>query len=215
MAPPPAAAGTAARCGLVGTCAAVAVVLQSLLVAEAGAARRTRDATNNMAPFEQVLPVLSGEQSFADAQLRLRSLRASGYRGRITIELHDTVHRGPPVELGLVDSGFDADGPTVLRGGREGAEGRASFDPGLRVMNWVKNGSVWHAVLPKGANSRQLWINGQRAERPLVHGHGRQGGDNKRGEKYYSVWRRLPDDAGEAAAAAAAAGDDVSMRSAE
>ena len=143
MAPPPAAAGTAARCGLVGTCAAVAVVLQSLLVAEAGAALRTRDATNNMAPFEQVLPVLSGEQSFADAQLRLRSLRASGYRGRITIELHDTVHRGPPVELGLVDSGFDADGPTVLRGGREGAEGRASFDPGLCVMNWVKNAAAF------------------------------------------------------------------------
>lgn len=58
----------------------------------------------------------------------------------------------------------------------------------IRVTGWKPhptNANALSAPLPKsitkGSALRQLWVNGLRAERPSVWGHGRQPGDNREG----------------------------------
>ena len=119
------------------------------------------------------------------ARDRIRSLRATkviAKHAKITVHLLPGTHHitDEPFTLGELDYGVswrsaDESNPAVI-----GAP--------IRVTGWGPHPKVkgaFAAPLPKeiakGSPLRQLWVNGLRADRPKVFGHGRQQGDNREG----------------------------------
>ena len=130
----------------------------------------------------------SALRSVRSAADRVHELRAQHPAADITVQLLPGVHH------------VGDDGPLVLSAKHSGRDGGwvtwRSADPAqpavlggpIRVTGWRadpnKPGALTAPLPPNistGTPLRQLWVNGERAERPLVHGHGRQGGDNKEG----------------------------------
>ena len=73
-----------------------------------------------------------------------------------------------PLVLGPEDSGNDR-APVVWRS----TGGPAVLDAGLHISGWHESPSdrgLWEAPLPQNAQSRQLWVNGQRATRARSKG---------------------------------------------
>jgi hypothetical protein len=118
---------------------------------------------------------------------RVRSLRREQPDADITVQLLPGVHHvgDGPLTLSKAHAGrsdswvtwrsADPSHPAVLGGP-------------IQITGWrqhpTKVGAFVASLPPnisEGTPLRQLWVNGERAERPLVHGHGRQGGDNKEG----------------------------------
>ena len=142
-------------------------------------------------------PRRGSDAAVGAAQSPLRSVRSAADRVRALRIQHPGADITVQMMPGLHHVG---DGPLSLsaeHGGREGGWVTwRSADPSqpavlggpIRVTGWrkhpTKSGALT-APLPsnisKGTPLRQLWVNGERAERPLVHGHGRQAGDNKQG----------------------------------
>lgn len=106
----------------------------------------------------------------------------------ITVQLLPGVHHvgDAPLILGPEDGGTD--GGTVTWRSLDGPSKPAIVGAPQRVTGWKPHPSVKGALsapLPKsiseGSALRQLWVNGLRAERPKIYGHGRQPGDNRNG----------------------------------
>ena len=119
------------------------------------------------------------------AKDRVRRLLKNQKAADVVVELSPGVHHV-------------GDGPLVL-GPMDGGDNRRwvtwrSADPAhpavvgapIKVTGWTAhptNLKALSAPLPanatKGTALRQFWVNGLRAERPVVYGHGRQPGDNR------------------------------------
>ena len=118
----------------------------------------------------------------------MRSLLASNPGRDVTVQLLPGTHHvggAGPLALGAADGGS---GSSWVTWRSADPAHPAVLGAPVRVTGWkahsTKKGAL-SAPLPanitKGTPLRQLWVNGRRAERPLIHGHGRQGGDNKEG----------------------------------
>jgi hypothetical protein len=134
----------------------------------------------------------------ASGRSPLRTVHAAAARVRklldtqpgidVTVQLLPGVHHvgDEPLTLGPRDGG--ADGATVVWRSFGGAAEPATLGAPIRVQGWKPHPTVKNALsapLPsnftKGSALRQFWVNGQRAERPKIYGHGRQPGDNRNG----------------------------------
>ena len=124
----------------------------------------------------------------AAASVRELLARSDAPGTDITVQLLPGVHHvgDTPLTLGPEDGGTgDA---TVTWRSFGGLENPATVGAPQRVTGWKTHPSVKGALMAplpknvsKGATLRQLWVNGLRAERPKVYGHGRQPGDNRNG----------------------------------
>eukprot|EP00040_Diaphanoeca_grandis_P024232 m.132960 g.132960 ORF g.132960 m.132960 type:complete len:661 (-) comp29643_c0_seq1:46-2028(-) len=96
-----------------------------------------------------------------EAQDSARQIIAGGHKGAVVVELCGGAHPSPKsLILGAADV---APKGTTWQGA---AEGKAYFDSGVVIKDWVAGpGGVWTAKLPMGTRSRQLWVDGERAER--------------------------------------------------
>jgi hypothetical protein len=122
------------------------------------------------------------------AARRVRQLLVEHTPGtNITVQLRPGVHHvgDGPLALTAADSGRSG-GMVMWR----------SLDPRLpavvgapiKVVGWKPHATIkgaMTALLPanvtKGSALRQLWVDGKRADRTRVYGHGRQQGDNRKG----------------------------------
>ena len=91
-----------------------------------------------------------------------------------------------PLSLGPADGGRG--NATVTWRSFGGPAAPATIGAPVRVTGWKAHPKVkgaFSAPLPsnitKGSSLRQFWVNGLRAERPKIYGHGRQPGDNRNG----------------------------------
>jgi hypothetical protein len=119
----------------------------------------------------------------------VRVLRAEHPGADITVSLLSGVHHvgGRPLRLGGADGG--ADGAQVTWRSADPANPAVIGAP-IRITGWLPHPDVKGALIASVAGNpnitkttplRQLWVDGQRAERPKVYGHGRQPGDNRNG----------------------------------
>ena len=126
-------------------------------------------------------------RSVHSAAEHVRALRAHHPDADITVQLLPGVHHVGDGPLALSEAHAGRDGGWVVWRSADPSNPAVLGGP-IRVTGWrqhpTKPGALVAPLPPnitKGAALRQLWVNGERAERPLVHGHGRQGGDNKQG----------------------------------
>jgi hypothetical protein len=105
----------------------------------------------------------------------------------VTVQLLPGLHHvgQQPIALGELDGGV-AGGWVVWRSLYPDLP--ATVGAPIRVTGWKEHPTIKGALvapLPpnvtKGSALRQFWVNGERALRTKLHGHGRQQGDNKNG----------------------------------
>lgn len=133
------------------------------------------------------IPPASLLRSVRLAAERVRQLRVQHPDADITVQMLPGVHHVGDRPLVLSEEHGGRDGGWVTWRSADPSQPAVLGGP-IRVTGWrlhpVKPGALT-APLPQNVSKdsavRQLWVNGERAERPLVYGHGRQGGDNKQG----------------------------------
>jgi hypothetical protein len=134
------------------------------------------DDSSDLASCNTPLKTVYAARDFA------RSLLTADSSATITVQLLPGTHHigDTPLELGLDDAGV------VWRSADP--NDRAVVGAPIKVTGWKPHATVknaFSAPLPsnftKGSALRQFWVNGRRAERPRIYGHGRQQGDNRNG----------------------------------
>jgi hypothetical protein len=124
-------------------------------------------------------------RSMHSATERVCALHGNHPDANITVQLLPGVHHVGDGPLALLEPHAGRDGGWVVWRSTDPWNPAVLGGP-IRITGWRQHptqpGALVAPLPPnttKGAALRQLWVNGERAERPLVHGHGRQGGDNK------------------------------------
>lgn len=129
--------------------------------------------------------VTSPVKTVHQAAFVTRQLLANGFA--VTVQLLPGLHHigNSPLSLGPADSGQSGQ-PVVWKSAS--AADPATIGAPIRITGWKQHPNVTGALIApipsnitRGTSIRQLWVADQRAERPVIFGHGIQPGDNKQG----------------------------------
>ena len=121
------------------------------------------------------------------ARESVRQLLASNPGVDVTVQLLPGVHNvgSRPLELTSADSGRNG---AVVTWRSHDSSLPAVVGAPIKVQGWKPHATIKGAMtaplpanITKGSALRQLWVDGKRAERTRVYGHGRQQGDNRNG----------------------------------
>ena len=122
-----------------------------------------------------------------EAAARVRALVRDRAGGNITVVLLPGTHHvgAGPLTLGPEDGGNAEHNQWVTWVGSSDAANPSIIGAPVKITGWgphPTNKKALVAPVPaaqRGTALRQFWVNGKRAERPVIYGHGRQPGDNR------------------------------------